>query len=89
MRVLSVGTKQERQGKKAELRGLLVERFGNITAQQFEQISATVHRGLAVAALPAPPQAPLALPAPEEALGEPPAPAVEEEQPVALRRARR
>jgi len=86
VRVLQVG---KAQGNKPALKGLLVERFGNITAAQFEQIHTSVHRGLAVAALPAPPPAPLQLPAPAEALGEPPAPAVQEQLPLAQRRTRR
>ena len=89
MRTLKVGTAKDCRGNKPELKGLLVERFGNITSAQFEQISASVQRGLTVAALPAPPPAPLPLPAPAEALADPPVAAVEGQQPLALRRPRR
>lgn len=72
VRSLNVG---KATGNNDALRGLLTERFGSISRDQFVEISATVQRGLAVALLPAPPAAPPALPQPAE-----PAP----EQPLAL-----
>ena len=91
MRALKV--KGNANGKKDALRGLLVERFGTLNHDQFAAIKATVGRGVAVAALPAPPQAqaaPLALPPPHpEAAGALPGPSGPSSQPLALTRPRR
>ena len=51
VRVLKAGNAN---GKKDALAGLLVERFGTLSREQFEAIKTTVNRGVAVAALPAP-----------------------------------
>ena len=73
-------------GAKPALAGLLVERFGKITAKQFNEIETAVQRGLCQVTLkastPAIPTAPVAL----AAL---PAPEVADGMPLAVRRKRR
>ena len=91
MRALKV--KGNLQAKKEALKGLLVERFGTLNRDQFAAIKATVCRGVAVAALPAPRQVqavPLELPPPQqEATGALPGPSGATSQPLALCRPRR
>jgi len=86
VRVLKAGNAT---GKKDALAGLLVERFGTLSREQFDAIKTTVNRGIAVAELPAPKEV-LALPEngpePEATL---PGPSTAGEQPLALRRPRR
>ena len=69
--------------------GLLVERFGTLSREQFDAIKTTVNRGVAVAELPVP-QEVLALPesGPEPAATLPGL-GTAEEQPLALTRPRR
>ena len=84
--VLKVGNAN---AKKGALAGLLVERFGTLNRDQFEAIKTTVNRGVAVAALPAPPQI-LALPE-KDAVPAVAVPGLSKaiEQPLALTRPRR
>ena len=90
VRALQVGNAN---GKKDALRALLVERFGTLSRDQFAAIKATVCRGVAVAALPAPQQVqgtPLALPAPALAAAKAlSGPSSESPVPLALSRPRR
>ena len=76
-------------GNKPDLVALLEKKFGHITMEQFERLRAAVQRGVAQAALPAPPK-PMALPEPAPKASSDAAPAaVEDTQPRALRKPRR
>ena len=90
MRSLKVG---KTTGNKPALIALLVERFGNINAEQFAEIERAVARGVAVATLPpapAPNAAPLVLELTAPAAAPTPAlPMPAPPMPLALTRPRR
>ena len=86
---------------KPALQALLVERFGNLTAEQFADIKTAVQRGVALTLLPPPPKPTVASTSNEpaealldsglllSALADTPAPPVEAPMPLALTRPRR